>query len=394
MNAEQLYFLRILSDFVQRKETTEQSNIDWPQVIAIGEKHELSGIIYRQCKRYLPEQERKRLERAFAAECYFHANQVRQFNSVAAELSKHSIRFIPVKGLKIAQYYPEPTCRTMGDIDLLVDKGQLAELKCVFETLGFSLEKDTEHEWEYGKQQFHYELHEFLLNADSPRYKSVAVFFMNYWDHAALMNGSEYELDWNFHFLYLIQHIRQHLLWEGIGFRQFLDLAVLITKIDFDWDYIIATCKEIGLYDLLCTSLAFVNRWFGVEVPLRVGLSEEFYLCATEKVFEDGVFGFSNDSNKVNVVKSAAEKSKLPLGVVKIIVALRMMFPSYREMANAEKYSFLNGRPYLLPIAWIYRAWYAVKHKRTRGMKQLQATVMAKQDALDEQNRMLEQWGI
>lgn len=394
MNKEQIFFLQILSDFVHNTETEKQYGLDWSKIMTYAEKHELSGIVYRQCKKQLPEYERLKLEKSCAAECFLYVNQKSQYKAVAAQLSGKNIRFIPVKGLQIAQYYPEPACRTMGDIDLVIDKEQLFAIDTVFKQNGFVLEKSTEHEWDYRKKSFYYELHGSLYESDDPHRRKAVEFYSDLWDHTYRSPEGEHLLDWNYHFVYLLQHIRQHLLWEGIGFRQFLDLAVLISQIEFDWHYISYSCQTIGLYDFLCTCLAFVNRWYNISVPVRRDFSEAFYEQVTEKVFADGVFGFDNDINKIYAVRSEAEKSAHSLLFVKMKLACRMMFPSYSQMAANEKFKFIKGRPFLLPVAWVYRAWYAIKHRDVRNMKKLKVTVTANSKMVADYTSMLKQWGL
>lgn len=297
LNNEQAFFLQILSDYVAVRTSQFSSSIHWNTIVTYAEKHELSGIFYNQCKQFIPAEQLMSLERKNAAEHFYYANNLKEYARISAILKKNNIKFALFKVLKIAKVYPLPYNRTMGDFDFLVDASQIAEIKASFDSLGYKLEKDTPHEWSFRRRDFYIEIHEFLLNPDTVEFRGAVSYFTTPWEHVCQIEETEYELNLNYHFVYLIQHMRQHLLWEGVGFRQFLDLALIIKSTTLDWDYIYETCRSIGLYDLLIVCMTFISRWFNVKSSAWDDMDEQFYYEATAKIFNDGVFGFSNDTN-------------------------------------------------------------------------------------------------
>lgn len=52
--------------------------------------------------------------------------------------------------------------------------------------------------------------------------------------------------------MFLLQHARQHILWEGIGYRRFMDMAIVIGNIpSLDWVFITESAQKVELNDFL-----------------------------------------------------------------------------------------------------------------------------------------------
>ena len=65
---------------------------------------------------------------------------------------------------------------------------------------------------------------------------------------------------------------------------------------------------------------------------------------------------------------------------------LRLLFPPYNKMKNIPYIKFIENRPWLLPIAWIYRLFYNLKHRRNlvadanNGLGSRQVTAQAENE--------------
>lgn len=70
------------------------------------------------------------------------------------------------------------------------------------------------------------------------------------------------------------------------------------------------------------------------------------------------------------------------------------IFPSYRNIRYVSHYSFVNGRPYLLPVVWIYRPIRSLlKGKGSNGVK-LFSSAINSDDAMSSREAMLKKWGL
>ena len=73
-----------------------------------------------------------------------------------------------------------------------------------------------------------------------------------------------------------------------------------------------------------------------------------------------GAFGNIN-RNKAAVVKRKAIEDGHDSN---FMTKLTLLLPSYKKMKNIPYVKFIDGRPYLLPFAWIYRIIYNFKNKK------------------------------
>ena len=85
------------------------------------------------------------------------------------------------------------------------------------------LESENVHEWPCERNGLHFELHDLLIKNDEQATKKQLRFFRDLMPYV-----KENTLDWNYHFLFMIAHLRKHFLFSGVGIRQFMDIAVLI----------------------------------------------------------------------------------------------------------------------------------------------------------------------
>lgn len=44
------FFMTLLSDFLNKRETEQPENIDWEELMKAAKLHEIVGIVYYQCR--------------------------------------------------------------------------------------------------------------------------------------------------------------------------------------------------------------------------------------------------------------------------------------------------------------------------------------------------------
>ena len=119
-----------------------------------------------------------------------------------------------------------------------------------------------------------------------------------------------------------------------------------------------------------------------------------FFEAATEKIFIDGIFGFENEENKKNTAINEARKSAGSNWVSMLRMAARRVFPGYQTLIKSEHYAFLEGKPLLLPAAWIYRIFWGVFLGKVDTGVKLVSESFASKEAYDKRNDMLNKWGL
>ena len=74
-----------------------------------------------------------------------------------------------------------------------------------------------------------------------------------------------------------------------------------------------------------------------------------------------GAFGNVRRTKAAIIERKELEEGKKTSA---LMTRLRLLFPPYRKLKNIPYIKFIDGRPYLLPYAWIYRIIYNFKHRK------------------------------
>lgn len=389
MNKEERFFISLLSDHLALKKTEPQYDLEWKRILHLAQIHQVGGIVYFQCKSFIPDDVKPLFYKHYTASLYSYVNYTSEIKRIEQAFHEHGIEMFTVKGLEVAKYYPYPELRTMGDIDIVVQTSKRREADDILHQFHYeSISHREDIEWEYYKQGKRIELHDCLIYNQVINKDKIERFFNNFLSY--VKDGT---IDVSFHFLYIIEHLKKHLLNSGVGFRQFMDLAVM-TKSEpaLDWKWINEKLDELGLKTFSSVCFAFVQRWFSITAPIDMtDIEEEFFEDATEKIFSNGVFGFDNTENVVNAAVNAARNNKIHLlGMIK--GALKYVFPSYKDLSDKKFYPYLAGRPYLLPVSWIHRfirgIWSFGRAKKNMRLKFTTA------DTIKERDRYLKKWDL
>ena len=236
----------------------------------------------------------------------------------------------------------------------------------------------------------HFEFHDRLTDSDA-RTDEQQSFFNDFMPYV-----KDNALDWNFHFLFLIMHLRKHFMNSGVGLRQFMDIAVVAkNRKDLDWGWIEDKLQELKLQKFAHACFSLIEDWFNITVPVQfTKLDEELTVEVTEKILNNGVFGFADEDNRDNRVSNILIQSGESIQKNRFNFLICSLFPSYEIMKDYPGCGFLDGRPYLLPIAWIRRFVYILgKHDNIDRTRTITVTFKSTAD-LEKRKTFLEQMGI
>lgn len=165
MTKEQSVILGILSDHVNRNSTPLDAadGCDWNAIMLSAHKHQVEGILYYQCKQFVPTNIKSRLAELYASNLFYYSNRERQFKEIEIAFDKEQIPFYTVKGMNVAKAYPIPALRTMGDCDSIVHPNDKEKAHEVMLPLGYKNQLQRDQEWAYFKNKLEFELHDHLL---------------------------------------------------------------------------------------------------------------------------------------------------------------------------------------------------------------------------------------
>lgn len=389
MTKEQAYFLRVIKDFLGNEKTIPEKELNWTEIYEIAQKHQLGGIVFCQCKAFLPESVRPLFEKAYVACLFYYMAREEALQRISSTFQEAGIPYFIVKGDEVAKYYPAPALRTMGDQDIVIKGEDRQKANDIMLKLGYT--KTTywnNKEMGFSKDAIGIELHDHLIYEQIINRTPLEAFFENYWPYV-----KDGKLDVSFHFLYLLLHLRKHFMNSGVGFRMFIDLAVMSAKEpDLDWPWITARLDELDMLAFASCCFAFIREWFGIPSPLNEKrLDAGFYEDATAAVFANGVFGYDNKENNINEAVNVARQGGVPI-ISMTKRAVSFVFPSYSMMKNNENYHFIKGKAWLLPAAWIYRIYRAIQ--MVLGGRRNVLFHFSSSEELKKRDEFLKKWGL
>ena len=385
-------FIRIISDHLAEKQTTICDDCDWMKMAYLARIHQVDGIIYHQCKDFITSDIKTRFEYAYKATLFFYINRKKAMEEIEKAFYEKGISFFLLKGLEIAKYYPIPFLRTMGDCDILI---QRKDMQCATDTLrkiGYKGSNNihVEH-WACDKNGLHFEIHDNVIQEDECTTPSQNQFFNDY--ERYIKDGS---LDWGFHFLFLLMHLRKHLISGGAGIRQFMDLAVIIKKVpNMDWKWIERQTRKLHIDKFANACFSLIQNWFNIASPINIQPLDNIVINElTEKILKNGVFGFQDTGNQFNRARKMLLVGKSPLWIRRVKKIARDMFPTYEYMRGYPNCQYLEKASFLLPAAWIYRWVYILRGKNNIDSIKTVQHSFAENSDLEAQREFLKKIGL
>ncbi len=398
---EEQFFLQVLRDHVHGRDTAPPPDgLNWDRLARLAHSQQVSGIVYVQCRAWLRDSEavRTQLHEEFYSAVYYAVSRREDIRALETAFTAADIPFLLVKGAEVQSCYPVPQLRTMGDTDVLIHPRDRARADALLKAQGYTCTVECPAVWSYRRGPVKYEVHDHMIYEPVIGDVDYAAYFERAWEHVRpLADSSRVQLDESCHFLYLITHTAKHLVNKGYGFRPFLDLVFLCRSAGerMDWTWIAQELRALRLERFAQVCAGLCERWFAVRLPMeKAEIRADFFRSATEKMLRDGIFGQENsEENQVAAVTKALRRAALPYPLFAARLTVQRLFPSYRDMREIPWYAFVDGRPWLLPAAWVYRFGYVLRHKSARGRAVLTQPLTEKKQ-MEQRGRALSEWGL
>ena len=366
----------------------------------------MGGMLYCQCKDYLaavPElaEINRKLSETYAAHIFYYLNRTALLQQIDIALTQADIPYFIVKGSEIAQFYPVPALRTMGDTDIIVHEEDRPRAGEVLESEGLENLCKGDWEWKFRKGDLLFELHGHLLYDEKSNRPEDIRFVDTAWSNMQERtdSGTKYTLSWEFHFVFLILHIRKHFIYSGVGFRQFMDFSTLVRakRNEIDWTSVRKMLTKLGMMDFTVRCMSCCEKWFHVEMPFSDRrLDSAFFERSEDILFRNGVFGKTSEGEKnlqtYEIISASGSRKR-----AEFRAGLRNLFPSYIKMRRVPYYAFVDGRPWLLPVAWLYRFLRAVRYGTFSGIASSEQAIQISDisdERLEKRGSLLRQWGL
>lgn len=289
------------------------------------------------------------------------ATQISEMKELQKRCEDNGIVNQPMKGARLKYIYPSPEMREMSDVDILIHADSMNKAQEQLQEMGYILERSIKHHDVYYKNPYMViEAHKSMYDktVDNNQYQ-----YFSDMSKAVLLDGCKYTYDFNVNdfYIYMIAHMAKHFYVMGCGIRNLLDIYVYICKNGdrIDRSYIDGELTKLGLqvFEDKMRKLAFAwmeDRSFSV-----------FQQNLFDYMLGSGIYG--KDEN--GIWSKFAEKKMQGKKISRSLLRLWYFFPPISYMA--EYYSWLDEKPYLLPVAWGIRAFRGIFLKKGRDKREM-----------------------
>lgn len=276
-------------------------------------------------------------------------------------MTANDIHYVAMKGLASAMYYPEPSLRSMGDVDFLVFENDFESSKRAVLSAGFKLDHGD--------------------NEDS-----IHIAFkrepMSIWEHHRCVNGipegsvgelirekldktietSELVeldcavcriLDKFHHGLIMLLHMISHMTSEGIGLRHLCDWAVFVNSISNDEfiDLFSEKLNSFGLWKFAQIMTATSEKYLGIKHKVwseNAKLDDDLLEAVITVILNSGNFG-KKDSNRYREIKYISNRNERTVDSKNVFF---QVFDAVNIKA-CDDFRFIGKHRLLLPIGWL-----------------------------------------
>lgn len=221
-----LYLVELLrAELYDRKPAEKPGDVAWEKIFALSREHMVVSLVFDSVQRLQEKPEgnlyqkwKELADKALVKEISFDAER----GQILDAFEKAKIKYMPLKGIIIKDFYARPGLRQFSDNDILYERGRQKDVAEIMEHLGYEGEKDEGHHDVYKKPPvYNFEMHTQLL----PNENENRAYFENIWDMAIKDEGNEmgYHMSDEDFYLFHIIHLQKHFGGSGTGLRYFVD---------------------------------------------------------------------------------------------------------------------------------------------------------------------------
>lgn len=287
-------------------------------------------------------------------------------------LEDKGINYLILKGIVIAETYPESFTRSMGDYDILVhaedfDKAKEVLLEASYETdPEMNTYKDATF---FRKNSLNVELHHAILNSEREPYADE--FTQRLWCNPIKLETPKGYImvpEAEVHFTYIVLHMMKHLKGAGFGLRFLLDFKYFSEFHNIDHNKQLIVFEKIGYGEFYRSITTLCHCYLGMNIGHVSWLYEPeatVIQILAEYIAEGGSFG--NGSERMRIANEYDKYKDTFKEKSKLSIFIELLFPPASVMI--ENYTYVEKHRLLLPIAWIQRL-VQKSFSTNKGMKE------------------------
>lgn len=276
---------------------------------------------------------------------------------ITSFMDKSGIKYLPLKGIVLKEYYPKAGMRQMSDNDIFYDKSYREEIRTFMLSRNYEVVLgDSCHDVYKKLPVYNFEMHHSFFE-EEPLDKLYR-YYLDI-DKKIIKDKitNAYSLSDEDFYIYIVAHEYKHYATYGTGIRSLLDCYILLNKFDnqLDWNYIKCETTKLELTDFeetqrgLCKKLSvYLNNVDFTKAEIE--MLNYFVSC--------GVYGNLKTSIVNKLTGEIGESNRKITFAMKAKYIFKRCFPSidtYRLY-----YPFFYRYKYLLPFCFftVYLIYY------------------------------------
>lgn len=347
--------IRLLSASLFSTDFDLPENIEWQPVLQEALQQSVLPLVYFTAEPYVSDPLwKKNAKRVLAGNIrvdFEHAELDRI-------MRENEIPYVILKGMASAAYYPDPSLRTMGDVDFLVRASDMDKAGELLVQNGFhvaSKRVDGIHiAYRRGKKSV-WELHREINGLPGGKAGELcAEYFSDMLDQAAedCVPDGRVRLPSIFHHgLIMLLHTAEHMTTAGVGLRHLCDWAVFAASLtDSEFTSLFEDkLKAIGLWRFAQLLTLLSVRYLGCPERAWASTADDRLLQAMmQDILAGGNFG-KKDADRYRQIKYISGRGE---DAVTFSSPLRQALYNWNQKTKTEC-RFVNNHKFLLPVGWI-----------------------------------------
>ena len=381
MTKESKLLIAALGWAVSGKTEELSLSVDWEELLLLAKGHMLlpllcDGLQKAGVWKEAPQEAAKTLEKACMQAVYQDAQMEYCRQKLEVGLKEEKIPYVFLKGAVLKYDYPDPSLRTMCDMDVLVHTKNYPQIDRIARELkGEAGHSDGNHRNYRFPSGVEVEFHPNLIHQDTP----VGTDINPGWQYTE-QTPDGIRMTEEGIYLNTLCHLANHFVLGGVGVRFVLDVWVNrhLRKNPIDREKVEKDLASFGLLDFAGNIEALAEYWFGAgeNSPLLEELGEYILTSGSHGRTDRAVL------NNVTLSKGGSRASAL----------WGKIFYSRKEME--DRFPWCKGKPLLLPIAWCVRAFRAVTKRGKLIFHWSKETSKVTRAQAEAQKEMLSRFGI
>jgi len=372
MNDSTKLLLGLLRDYLQQvssEETirTHVGEINWERIFKTATYNNVLPFVYNQIRNLTGEFNIDPRYIVYLKNVVIRnsSEQIRmqsRLNEIVDVLEREHIDYYVLKGVILAELYPNPEYRYSCDIDIHIDESQLDKSMKALEITGckYKTDHDSESDYKFTTPENHMvELHIKLFDEFDKKHKDT----IDRVQFDKKENITQVQIQGRLintlkpseFLIYIICHLTVHFISTGITIRYLMDVSVYVNRYlnELDFDYIMEILDEFKLKSYTLNLLYVCKNYLGMnEIPIDIPQADG-------TIIEVLLYDIVEKHLNYDPTKSYAENNydkmygRLKYYGDKKNVIRNMIFPNMKSLK--AQYAYAKHHRILLPIAWFQR---------------------------------------